>query len=167
MILENRKYQEFGSDFQKLVERLSGTNFQIRSDQELGTNYVHSKVFLTDKQFIIQTANLSFTSFTKNREYFFISSHSGVLASLHKIFQKDRKAEPLEQKDLHPNLVVCPLNCRAVIEHLITHAKKSIVIQTQYITDPVLKNLLASKNSLDVRILVSDTKDNVLLRQFL
>ncbi|MEI6774860.1 MAG: hypothetical protein WCL18_09120 [bacterium] len=71
-------------------------------------------------------------------------------------------------KDIHPNLVVCNINCRGVIEQLLSSAQKSIMIQTQYITDDALRTILKSKKALpEFKLLVADTDDNdQLIRYF-
>jgi phosphatidylserine/phosphatidylglycerophosphate/cardiolipin synthase-like enzyme len=67
----------------------------------------------------------------------------------------------LSPEQLHPNLVVCPLNCRAVIEAMLSGAEESIIIQTQYILDPAILALLRHKSvKVDLRIIVADTLDN-------
>lgn len=64
-------------------------------------------------------------------------------------------------KDIHPNLVVCNINCRGVIEQLLNSAKESIIIQTQYITDDNLRSILKTKKTLpEFKFLVADTDDN-------
>ncbi|MEI7918648.1 MAG: hypothetical protein WCH65_00050 [bacterium] len=64
-------------------------------------------------------------------------------------------------KDIHPNLVICNINCRGVIEQLLKSAKESIIIQTQYITDDALRTILKTKKSLqEFKLLVADTDDN-------
>ena len=63
--------------------------------------------------------------------------------------------------DIHPNLVICNINCRGVIEQLLSSAKESIIIQTQYITDDALRTILKTKKSLpEFKLLVADTDDN-------
>lgn len=127
----------------------------------MGTQYQHAKVNLIDSGFIIQTANLTHSSFVKNREHFFQSNDSGVRSSLHTIFEKDRNGQKITMKDIHPNLVVCNINCRGVIEQLLSSAKESIIIQTQYITDDSLRNILKTKKSIpEFKLLVADTDDN-------
>ena len=71
-------------------------------------------------------------------------------------------------KDIHPNLVICNINCRGVIEQLLTSAKESIIIQTQYITDDALRTILKTKKTLpEFKLLVADTSDNdELIRYF-
>ena len=70
-------------------------------------------------------------------------------------------------KDIHPNLVVCNINCRGVIEQLLSSAKESIIIQTQYITDDVLRTILKTKKKLpEFKLLVANTPDNDELVRF-
>jgi len=57
--------------------------------------------------------------------------------------------------------VVCPLNCRDVIKTLLENAEKSIVIQTQYIMDDEILDILREKSSeMEMAIIVADTDDN-------
>ncbi len=162
IIVENNKYKQFQNTLKELQKYFSGyTNMSIKSDKQMGTEYTHAKVNLIDSGFIIQTANLTHSSFASNREHFFQSYDSGVWASLHTIFDKDRNGQDISQKDIHPNLVVCNINCRGVIEYLLNSAKKSIIIQTQYITDDVLRNILKTKKTLpELKMIVADTDDN-------
>jgi phosphatidylserine/phosphatidylglycerophosphate/cardiolipin synthase-like enzyme len=83
------------------------------------------------------------------------------LTSLQAIFDKDRQGEKIHLSDIHPNLVICNINCRTVIEQILRDAKESIIIQTQYITDSNIMNILNSKTSLDKRIIVADTESNL------
>lgn len=124
----------------------------------MGTEYMHAKVNLIDSGFIIQTANLTHSAFAKNREHFFESYDVDVWKSLKTIFEKDWQGEKITLKDIHPNLVICNINCRGVIEYLLSSAQESIVIQTQYIVDDAIRNILREKKTLpEFKILVSDT----------
>lgn len=164
IILEDKKYKQYTDAFAEVQTEFSGyTNFEMRSDKQMGTTYVHSKITLLDDEFWIQTANMTHSSWFNNREHFFVSSHSGVYSSLKTIFEKDRAGDPIKINDIHPNLVVCNINCRSVIEELLSSAQKSIVIQTQYISDPVILDLLkqkASDNNFELKIILADTDDN-------
>lgn len=158
LIMEDKKYQQFQNTFKQIQTLFSWySNFAIKSDKQMGTQYTHSKINIMDSWFIIQTANLTHSSLFANREHFFWSQHSGVLASLTTIFDKDWKGEKIQLKDIHPNLVICNINCRTVIEKLLSDAKKSIIIQTQYIADQNIMNILQSKSALERRLIVSDT----------
>jgi phosphatidylserine/phosphatidylglycerophosphate/cardiolipin synthase-like enzyme len=64
-------------------------------------------------------------------------------------------------KDIHPNLVICNINCRGVIEQLLSSAKESIIIQTQYIVDDSIWTILKTKKNLpEFKLLVADTENN-------
>ncbi len=162
IIVEDKKYQQFQNTLKVLNQEFSWyQNIQLKSDKQMETEYTHAKVNLIDSGFIIQTANLTHSSFTKNREHFFQSFDTWIRKSLHTLFEKDWKGEKITMKDIHPNLVVCNINCRGVIESLLSSAKESIIIQTQYIMDDALLVLLKEKNNLpEFKLLVADTKDN-------
>jgi cardiolipin synthase A/B len=169
IILEDKKYQQFQNTLKVLRQEFSWyQNIQLKSDKQMGTQYTHAKVNLIDSGYIIQTANLTHSSFAKNREHFFQSFNTWVRKSLQTIFEKDRKGEKITMKDIHPNLVVCNINCRGVIEQLLNEAQESIIIQTQYITDDGVRTILKSKKTLtEFKLLVADTKDNdELIRYF-
>jgi len=169
IIVENNKYKQYQNTLKELIRYFSWyQNIQLKPDTQMGTQYTHAKVNLIDTGFIIQTANLTHSSFSKNREHFFQSYDSGVRKSLHTIFEKDWRGEKITMKDIHPNLVVCNINCRGVIENLLNSAKESIIIQTQYITDDALRAILKTKKSLsEFKLLVADTDDNdELIRYF-
>jgi phosphatidylserine/phosphatidylglycerophosphate/cardiolipin synthase-like enzyme len=114
-----------------------------------------------ENAFRIQTANLTKSSFESNREHFFYSPNVAVRASLAQLFEKDWAGEELKTTDLHPNLVVCPVNCRQVVETLLRSAKESIIIQTQYILDDNILQILRSQSeNVKLHIIVADTLDN-------
>lgn len=158
--MENKKYQQFVDTFTNIQKTFASyPSFQIQSDEKMGTEYVHSKIDLLDNAFFIKTSNLTHSSLFSNREYMLYSENQEILKSLKTIFSKDRAGERIERGDIHPNLVVCNINCRAVIEKLLTSAKESIMIQTQYINDPALIDILMSKKRKlpEIKILVSNT----------
>lgn len=162
ILIENQKFQQFQNTFKILTEEFADTpSIRVRSDQHLPTTYLHSKITLLDDAFWLQTANLTQSSFFSNREHFFYSQHPGVLESLRTIFEKDREGIPLKLSDLHPNLLVCNLNCRAGIQDLLQSAKNSITIQTQYITDPQLFEILQAKDiEVQLQIILTHNTDN-------
>ncbi len=157
LIVENNIYGEGGTkDFIALQKALKGKDIEIRTDEKLWTNYVHAKAMvIDDSRFMISTANLSYPSFRQNREYRFISSYSGVTQSLVTIFAKDRTWDAIMSGDIDDHLLVCPINCRKIIEEAISGAQSSIMIETQYIEDQALVSLLQKKNQeVDMRLIV-------------
>lgn len=169
IIVENNKFKQYQNTLKVLQQKFSGyQNIQLKSDQQMWTTYTHAKVNLIDSGVIIQTANLTKSSFASNREHFFASYDTWIWTSLHTIFQKDWDGIKITPKDIHPNLVVCNINCRGVIEQLLASAKNSIIIQTQYITDDAIREILKAKKNLnEYKFLVADTDDNTeLVRYF-
>lgn len=68
---------------------------------------------------------------------------------------------------MHPNLVVCNLNCREIIEDMLQNAQKSITIQTQYLTDESIFDILAKKSqNLTLRAIFSDVESNQSLPEY-
>ena len=169
LIMENNKYQQYQNTWQQIEEYFSDyPRFQIKSDDQMWTLYTHSKIALIDSWFRIQTANLTHSSFAANREHFFYSENTSVRNSLNKIFDKDWNWEEILLNDIHPNLIVCNINCRESIEYFLSSAEKSILIQTQYILDENILSILKEKSDglEDMRFIVSDTDSNDFLVEY-
>ncbi len=167
IIVENNKYQQYRNTMKLLQEYFTGyKNVEIKSDKQMKTEYIHAKTLVSKNDFIIQTANLTKSSFETNREYIFLSQDKKVLDSMKNIFEKDRVGSGINRKDIHPNLLVCPVNCRLVIENILSWAKKSILIQNQYITDIGILKILREKSNLDMKLILADTKDNDYVRSY-
>ena len=162
IILENNKYQQYQNTFRDLQNYFSwDENIELRSDDQMWTTYVHAKITLNENDFRVQTANLTKSSFESNREHFFYSEDKEFHDSLNQLFDADWVWDDLSTLNLHPNLVVCPLNCREVIKTLLESAEKSIAIQTQYIVDDEILDILHKKSSeVDMAIIVANTDDN-------
>ena len=168
IMLENNKYHQFQNTFKKLQNERSGLqNIKLISDEHLPTTYLHSKITLVQSGFWIQSSNLTHSTFANNREHLLRSQDPKVLSSLKILFQKDFSWDTLLDTDLHPNLVVCNINCRAIITDLLSSAKKSITIQNQYLTDHQLFDIIAKKSkSLTFRAIFSDTDNNKKLPKY-
>jgi len=157
---ENKKYQQYADTYKQVVDFFAwNNNVQIKSDEHLGLNFLHTKLTLTDTHYSIQTANLTQSAF-KNREYFLVGNDPDIWENLHDLFLKDWVWEKIIASDIHPNLLVCPINCREVLESLIANAVDSIYIQTQYIVDARILDLLKKQSWLDMQIVVADLDSN-------
>ncbi len=156
-IMENEPYGWTTKEFLKLQKIFTGrSHIDIASDEKLGTNFQHAKTFLTDNAFIIQTANLSYSSFFTNREFFLISHNSILLENLQHLFEKDWQWKKLLAEEIHPNLLICPIDCRYKIETLLSWAKQSIWMYQQYIQDESVMHILMQKSWLDLKFIVAD-----------
>ena len=160
-ILEDKLHGDTPRRRTDLKTSLTNNNIAIQSDRKLHTNFVHAKTFLWESGFIIQTANLTHSSFEKNREYFWVSRDNEIHDNLKKIFESDRTWHPVTSSEIHPNLLICPINCRSKIVYLLQSARKSIDIQNQYIKDDEIQQLLLRyAKKLAVRIILPNTPDN-------
>lgn len=162
IIIEDKKYQQYRNTYKDLIELFTWyQNIQVKSDKQMWTEYIHSKIDLLDDSFWIKTNNITASAWESSREYMFHSYDVWVKENLNTIFDKDWIGEKIEIVDIHPNLLICNINCRAGIENLLNNAKESIYIQTQYITDPGIWEILKNKNNLSwFQIIVANTDDN-------
>lgn len=160
LMIERKPYQSYRDDYAALEYYFSGTSIELLPDTQLGIDYLHAKLTIIDDAYIVQTANLTASSFTKNREHFLYGTDQLILSWLVDVFLDDWYDKAYYAPDLHPNIVVCPINCRDVVEWLLSSAEKSIIIQTQYITDPAIMDILKNKSSLDMQIIVADVDSN-------
>lgn len=176
LIVEDQKYQQYSNDFKKLQKDFSDTNIVLTPDKNLKVTYTHAKTFVGDKTRIIQTANLNRTSFVENREHFFLWTDETIRKNLIALFEldqqviKDKKPYIWKYQTLlesfSPNLLVCPLNCRQIIESLLSRAKQSIYISTQYITDNNIINILRKQSDKKIIIRTNDFDANKELIRF-
>lgn len=170
IMLENNRYADNNSndEFEKLKNDLSKYWIQIKSDQELGTNFIHSKYVLGDDEYIIQTANMTYSAFWVSREMFVIGHNPSIYNSLTTLFRKDREDQSIQKQDIHPNLAVCPIDCRTKIEWLLHSAKQSIYIQTQNIDDQRIINILKQKKQegIDIQIILWRDDDEIFRSQY-
>ena len=162
IIIEDKKFQQYRNTYKDLINLFTGhKNIQIKSDKQMWTEYIHSKVDLLDNSFWIKTNNITSSAFKSSREYMFHSYNLWIKKSLDIIFDKDWSEDKIEMADIHPNLLICNINCRIGIENLLNNARESIYIQTQYITDSNIFEILKNKSNLSwFQIIVADTDDN-------
>lgn len=171
LIVENQKYQQYANDFWILSGKLYKENIMLYKDENLWLNYNHAKTFVWDTRRAIQTANLNRTSFLDNREHFFFSQNTKIQQDLINLFTLDLKKienpKQITQEDynkllisISPNILICPLNCRKNIEHLLSQAQNRIWISAQYIVDPNILKILQQQQLLDLRIRTNDMDTN-------
>lgn len=168
IIIEDKKFQQYRNTYKDLITLFTGyKNIVVKSDKQMWTEYIHSKVDLLDDSFWIKTNNITASAFKSSREYMFHSYNIWIKESLDMIFDKDWSGDKIELKDIHTNLLVCNINCRYGIEKLLNEAKESIYIQTQYITDFGIFEILKNKSNLSwFQIIVADTDDNTELLNY-
>lgn len=161
LILEDNKYLQWEDNGNSI--NLSWRGIQVKNDSDLWTNYVHAKWFISNSFAIIQTANLTYGWFESSREYYFISEDKQIISNLKFIFDHDRAWVKIDPKQIHPNILVCPMDCRSKIQTLLYSANKSILIQNQYIQDEQLETILNLKEDqwVDIKITLPKNDDNL------
>jgi cardiolipin synthase len=155
MIVEDDKY---GPDEE---EDPWGRGIQVRNDAKMHTNFIHAKTLVSDNFYVIQTANLTYGGFNDQREYYVIGNDPYILNNLKLLFEKDRRGEEIRPEDIHPNLIVCPIDCREKITWLLRWAKESIYVENQYLEDPEIIDILYSQKHLDLKMIFPKDEDNV------
>ena len=158
---ENRPYEWLDQAFLKTKKRMEAYDIQVLDDEQMGLNFNHTKVMIRDdSDYLISTANLTYTSMARNREYRFVWDDPEIAQSLQTIFDKDLVWNKVTVNDIHPRLLVCPVNCRQQIETALQQAQDSIVIQAQYIQDQNLITILENKSKeVDVQIILGKWQD--------
>lgn len=125
-------------------------------------NYTHEKAMIIDgKSALIMSLNFSDTAFTKNRDYFVVDSDPVDVAGVRKVFEADWNATayvPTAQ-----DLVVSPDNSRAKLASLLSSAQQSVVMQSEFFSDPEMAKVLGDKvrkNGVAVRVMLSKQSPN-------
>jgi polyphosphate kinase len=117
----------------------------------------HSKTIIIDDENIISTGNFSYSSFTKNRDFFIFIKDPEITPILTQIFLNDF----YHKKNIlyHENLILSPHYSRTKFEILFDSAKNSIKLYFPYIQDEALKNKLIEKSNSGISIeLITDKK---------
>ncbi|MNT78307.1 hypothetical protein D3C72_2175320 [compost metagenome] len=105
--------------------------------------YTHQKTMVIDDQTAyIMTLNFTNSGLTTNREYAVVDRDPSDIKELQKIFHADWEELTYVPKD--PDLVVSPNNSRARILKLIDSAKKSLMVQCEFVSDPEIAQHLGA-----------------------
>ena len=136
ILLEYQKYQQAPAQELYRLKPLFDAGL-AKFDTGLQIKYLHAKFRVLDKPtFVIQTANLTYSAFFKNREYFFVGQDEQIRESLRYIFEQDWQGKAIDPAKIHPQLMVCPLDCKKKLYNLLKQAQTQIWIVGQYIDDP-------------------------------
>lgn len=121
----------------------------------------HAKFLLIDNLSIISTWNISYSTFTKNRDFFVITKDESINKKLYELFLID--FEWKKEDIYHPNLVLSPNYSRTKIFELINNSKKEIKIYIQYFNDiSIVNELIKIKKEKDINItaIIAETSIN-------
>ncbi len=160
LLIENDKFNHDDKDYYELLEHFdSYKNIHIKNDEKLWTNFMHAKTFLLDNKFIIQTANLTYSAFFRSAEIFFVSDNKDILESLRYIFEQDREAKDIDKERIHPNLLICQINCRKGYKNFLANATDKIHIFSQNLSDDMFLEHLTNF-PWELKIMLADNESN-------
>lgn len=121
----------------------------------------HTKFFIIDNLVIISTWNLTYSTFTVNRDFFIFSKDKKILENLKNIFEADFSGKKLDFYD--ENLVSSPNYSRIKLEKLLSQAEKNIKIYIQYLKDESINNLLVKakkEKNISIEIITDKKQEN-------
>lgn len=167
-IAENKPYEWYDKAFYALKDRLEDKWISVTDDEHLWLNFNHAKTYISDgEKYLISTANLTYSSIWKNREYWYAWNNADIASNLVSLFEKDLSWDMIYNKDIHKDLLICPVNCRQSIIDNLDKATSSIYVSAQYIQDVQLRDLLLQYwKTVDLRILLGYRQDSWWLDDF-
>ncbi len=152
VILEKSPYKAFNIN-NKSFESLSKAWINIVWSNKNNYSLNHSKVLLIDDISIISTGNFTYSTFTKNRDFFIITSDKNINTKLKENFYYDYKWEKINIYD--NNLIFSPNDSRIQFEKLFNEANNNIKMYFQYLLDDILvEKLIKLKNDKNIEITI-------------
>ena len=139
IILEKDPYMAYTIN-DKTYNELQKNNIEVIWSNTENYALNHSKMILIDDLNIVSTWNLTYSTFTQNRDFFLFIKDKNTNKLLKEIFYNDFnwiKFSPYSE-----NLVLSPSYSRNKIIDLIESAEKDIKIYIQYFNDEEINNKL-------------------------
>lgn len=120
----------------------------------------HEKSFVIDDQAVILTANMTRSSFTRNREFAVVHEARNDVAEIVRAFNADWQREAFEPAS--PTLVWSPVNARERINGVITGARRTLDVYAASTLDDRQIALLAEaqQRGVTVRLMTSPPREN-------
>lgn len=116
--------------------------------------YTHAKAMVIDNEVaFIMSANMTNSAYTVNRDYVVVDRNRADVADVGKIFDADWVGALYVPQN--PNLVVSPTNSRAKLLALIDAAQKTLVVQSEFFSDPQVANHLRARVKAGVDVVVT------------
>ncbi len=103
----------------------------------------HSKLLLIDETVFVSTGNMSYSTFTKNRDFIIETSDSSLVEVFWEIFLADYSGAKLSP--YHESLVASPDYSRAKLQKMIHSSQSSLQMYFQYLQDDDLLEHIRTK----------------------
>lgn len=159
VVLEKNPYMAFNIN-NKSFENLTKASINVAWSDSNDFSLNHSKFIIIDDFAYISTGNFSYSTFTKNRDYYIKISDSEIIDNLNKIFLADYSGE--KNNFFHPNIVMSPYNSRDVFTKIIQSAQQTLDIYAQYFSDEDIEFLLeqSAKKWVKIRAIIRKNSDD-------
>lgn len=160
VVLEKNVYMANNINKKTYEEFIKNWIDVVRSDSS-DYSLNHSKFLIIDDEIILSTWNLSYSLFTKNRDFLLFIKDNLLLEKFLKNFEFDFT----KNKDFvyDENLVLSPFYSREKIETLIKNAKKDIKIYFPYFEDEKVLSILEDKINdwVNIEIITDKKNENI------
>jgi len=157
IILEKDPYMAYSIN-DKTYNEFKKNNINVVWSNTKNYSLNHSKMIIIDDEIILSTWNLTYSTFTKNRDFFVFIKDEEIYKAFIKIFDYDFKW--IKNYVEHENLIVSPINSRIKIEKLFDSAESEIKIYMQYLNDNEMNNKLIEikKNkNIKIQVVIAET----------
>lgn len=157
VLLEQNVYGA-GDINKKIFQKLQNSGIDVSYGDSSDYSLNHAKMMIIDDEVILSTGNLTYSTFSKNRDFFIFIRDVNFLQKSLEVFSADYAG-----KELHVyshNLVLSPAYSREKIEYLIENAQESLEIYFQYLKDRKFTELLIQRaREVDISIVLPRSSD--------
>ncbi len=155
VILEQSPYKTENENG-NAIQALNANNIDWRGSIP-NMRLIHQKTLLIDgREAIVMTFNFTRSTFNKERNFALIIDDPARVQGINTVFSADWSQKPVV--NANPDLIYSPDDSREKLSTLINHAKKSIKIYAQNISDYKIIGMLAkaARSGVDVQIISSE-----------
>ena len=163
IIMEKNVYKA-GNINKKAYDEFTKNKIDVIWSDSSDYSLNHSKFFIIDDEIIISTWNLTYSAFTKNREFFLFINDKNILEKMLTNFDLDFSKDKKYVYD--DNLVFSPFYSRQKIEYLLTKAESEIDMYFPYFEDDRLQNMLEDKINSWINVKIVTDKQNENVKEF-
>ena len=157
IILEKDPYMAYSIN-DKAYNKLQKAWIDIIWSSKSNYSFNHSKILIIDDLSIISTGNFSYSTFTKNRDFFIFTEDLNTKNKLKENFYNDYNSTKINIFD--NNLIFSPNSSRIKFEKLFDEAERNIKMYFQYLKDDELVNKLINikkEKNISIEIIIPDT----------
>jgi cardiolipin synthase A/B len=158
VMLEERPFGQ-STAAKNAIERLNQLGLTFKAASPV-FRLTHEKSFVIDDQVVILTANMTRSSFTRNREFAVLHTQRADVAEVAGAFEADWQRTAFDP--VSPRLVWSPINARERINAVINSATQTLDIYAASTLDDQQIGLMAEaqRRGVSVRVLTSPPRSN-------